>query len=146
MAYYKLVSGGAVLDAVSDETARWIVENRNNYSTYVGEKEEAYGVLSTDGQNVYHISGKPAFHDFPDYVTVTMEEIGEGECRRIQEEISAGMILIEEADAEPEEEEQDPATAPKTRLRELEEEVASLREENQMLTECILEISEIIYA
>ena len=144
MAYYKLVSGGAVLDAVSDETARWIVENRNNYSTYVGEKEDAYGVLSTDGQNVYHISGKSAFHDFPDYVTVTMEEIGEGEYQKIRDDLAAGEVLVEETETM---EEQEPeAPKPKTRIQELEEQIQSLREENQMLTECLLEISEIVYA
>lgn len=122
MAFYKLISDGVALDAVSDETAQWVVENRNNYSTFIGNKEEAIGILASDGSVVFHVDGKEKFHDYPDYVTVKMEEIGEGEYRAILEDIEAGKVVeIEQETGQEQKEEPEPMTLLRSMAKKLEE-------------------------
>ena len=127
MAYYKLVSGNAVLDAINDEEAQWIVENPNSYSIYNGRKDKASGILGTDGGTVYHLDGKPAFHDFPEFATVTMEEITEDEYLSILEDLEAGKILV--SDLELEEQETPEQTQPMTVLKMLQNRVEELMQE-----------------
>lgn len=127
MAYYKLVSGDAVLDAINDEKAQWIVENPNSYSIYNGQKEKAIGILGTDGGTVYHLHGKPAFHEFPDFVTVMMEEITESEYQSVIEDIAAGKILVSEL--EQAEKKTPDQTQPMTALKRLQDRVEELLQE-----------------
>ena len=130
--FYRLVSGGIVLDAVSDESAAWIVENPHNYSTYTGGKEKAKGILSSDGNTVYQIAGKEKFHDF-DYIEVTMEEISEEEYRAIREDLEAGRIIAEEA--VPELDGADEQPEPVTLLRMIQSKVDELMAEREQQPE-----------
>lgn len=141
--YYKLVSGDEVVDAICAEDANWIVENPTNYSLYSGPESLAWGIESTDATTTWHIWGKPVFHKFPDYETVTLVEVEESDYEEIIAEIIAGRIPEKMID--PEEVPSGPEDNAKTKIAALEEKIAQLLEENEMLVECILEMSEIVY-
>lgn len=144
MVYYKLVTDGRIVDAIRSDTANWIIENRRNYSLYSGEQEFAHGVEATDQHCVYHILGTPVFHDYPEFETVELVEIDESEYTDVMADILAERMSTEEepvgGDA-PEEAEE----IAKTRIQMLEEQIEELIEGNAMLTECLLEMSELVY-
>lgn len=146
MKHYKLVTDELIVDAIRDEDAQWIVENRHNYSTYTGRRDLASGVLSSDGTKVWHLDGKPPFHDFPDYVTVRLVEIEPAEYEALIEELTAnGAIRPQDDEPAPENDDGSERTAKLPAIKALEERMEALAAENAMLTECLLEISEIIY-
>lgn len=144
MVYYKLVTGGRIVDAIRSDTANWIIENRRNYSLYSGEQEFAHGVEATDQHCVYHILGTPVFHDYPEFETVELVEIDEAEYTDIMADILAER-MANEPEPLPAEEPGEPEQIAKTRVQMLEEQIAALTEANDMLTECLLEMSEIVY-
>ena len=149
--YYKLASNGNVVDAINTDESLWIVENPHSYSLYAGPRENAWGVQASGEGSLWHLDGLPAFHDYPDVPTVTLEEIGEGEYTALRAELDAGKIVEVEKEpdtAQPEEEQQ--AT---TIVRQLQQQVKSLQEQlaiqqetNENLIECILEMSEVVYS
>lgn len=143
MTYYKLVSNGKILDAIIAEEANWIIQNGRNYSLFSGEEEFAWGVEASDGHATYHILGCPVFHDYPDYETVELVEIDREEYVDVMADIIAERA--EEGEEIPGDDPDEPEAEAKTRLQILEETIAGLREENEMLVECILEMSEIVY-
>lgn len=96
MKYFKLIREGEIVDALCDEEASWMVENPRSLSVYVGSMESAKGVLSSDGATVWHIEGKEKFHDYPDYPTVAMEEIGPGEYQWLLDELQVGRTITTE--------------------------------------------------
>ena len=148
MTYYKLVSGELIVDAICDDDARWIVENRHNYSTFTGSQAEASGVLSSDGSKVWHIEGKPAFHDFPQYPTVQLVEVEQVEYDALIEELTAnGAINVPGDPMDDTSPGADDAqrVAKLPAIAALEKMVAELLQQNEMLTECLLEMSEVVY-
>lgn len=132
--YWKIVSGGKIIDAAEDRLnyVRWQEKNRIYIACGV---ESAEAVVTTDGEEIYLLPGTPQVSGL-DYAEVL--EISEEEYLHICEELDAGGEVID-----PEEK---PGGEPKTRLRYLEEQVKSLAEMNSMLVECVMELSEIIYA
>lgn len=150
MDHYRLVSNGLIVDAISESDALWIVENRHNYSTYIGARENAFGILSSDGGTVYHLAGKPVFHDFPNYADAVLEEISEDEYERLREELIANGAIeppgqeARETDGEPEGD-AEPTVKKSAAILALEKQVEELSAQNEMLTECLLEMSEIVY-
>lgn len=144
MPYYKLVSSGKIVDAIDAATANWIIENTRNYSLFSGPQEFAHGVEATDQHCVYHILGYPVFHDYPDFETAELVEIEEEEYTAVLADILAERIA-NEPEPIPEEEPGESEQIAKTRMQMLEEQVAALQEVNDMLTECLLEMSEIVY-
>ena len=139
MRYFKLVSEESIVDVVCEADASWIVENPHNYSTYIGRRERARGVLSSDGKQVWHLDGELPFHDFPDYPTVQMIEVEEVEYASLLEELTANGAL--DAEEEPMEsmqpEDTEPKPAKSAALAALEAKVAALAEENARLQEQI---------
>lgn len=95
------------------------------------EQEEAQGVVSEDGERIYLIGGQQP-HGIPEAYA---EEITEAEYDAIHGE--------DPEDEDPDIPEGDD-TPPMTRA-ELTAKVAELEEQNAMLTECLLEMSEIVY-
>jgi hypothetical protein len=146
MAYYKLVSGGAVVDVIDEAAALWIVEDIQSLSLYSGKRENAWGVQATGESTLWHLNGLPAFHDYPDVPTVTLEEIGEGEYTALLAELEAGRIVEMENEPEPDTGQPDEKPEAKTIIQQLREQIAALQETNNMLTECLLEMSEVVYS
>ena len=132
--YYKIISNGEVVDACDGLSyVRW--QERNRLFLSCGE-EDADGILSSDGADIYLLPGALTVEGCA-HVTVT--EITEEEYAALRDELDAGRTVIE-PDEEPDESNQG-----KTRLRLLEEKIEELAEANAMLTECLLEMSEVVY-
>ena len=147
MKYFKLIREGEIVDAICDEEASWMVENPRSLSVYTGPMLSAKGVLSSDGATVWHIEGKEKFHDYPDYPTVMMEEIGPGEYQRLKEEIEAGRtVVVEEPAGDESTDVQREPDAPKTYVELLRQQVTEIREQNELLVGCLLEISELLFS
>lgn len=144
MSYYKLIQGSEIIDAINGSSAVWLVENPRSLSIFTGTEESAKGVLSSDGVS-YHIRGRDPFTDYPNMPEIILEEISESEYLLFREELDAGRLpvdtdpVIEPDDVRPDD------TAAKTRIAAIEEQIEGLTESNAMLTECLLEMSEIVY-
>lgn len=145
--YYKLIAGDAIVDVIDADEAAWMVENPRSLSVYVGSQDQAKGVLSSDGSTVWHLEGRDKFTDFQNYQTARLEEIGAGEFRRLREEINEGNRLTVQEDGE-----MLPGAAddgnikPQTAVEHLRRKVEDQAAEIAMLTECLLEMSEVVYA
>lgn len=136
--YYKIVSGGLIVDAC--EEMRYVTWQEKNRIFLNCEEHEADGIITSDGKDIYLLPGGEIVDGFEqaDYEEITAEEYA-----ALREEIDAGR-QPEDDGGEPEPE-PEPDNPSKTRLAALEETVARLEGENYMLTECLLEISEILY-
>ena len=131
--YYKIVSDGQVVDASDGlKYVRWQEKNRIFLSC---AESEADGIVTSDGADIYLLaSSEPR----DGYAYAVVSEIGEDEFLALRDELDAGAEIEDGS-------EESGDTAAKTRLRLLEEQVAALQEVNDMLTECLLEMSEIVY-
>ncbi len=143
--YYKLVSNGNVVEAINTDEALWIVENPHSYSLYAGLRENAWGVQASGEGSLWHLDGLPVFHDYPDVPTVTLQEIGEGEYTALLAELEAGRIIEAESEPDPDTGEMEEKPEAKTIIQQLREQITALQETNDMLTECLLEMSEVVY-
>jgi len=132
--YYKIISDGQIVDASDGlKYVRWQEKNRLFLTC---EENEAEGIATSDGADIYLL---PASEAREGYRYAAVAEIGEEEYLALREELDAGRQIADDGDAGQE------GTEAKTRLRLLEEQVAALAEVNDMLTECLLEMSEIVY-
>ena len=138
--YYKIISAGTIIDACDGLSyVRWQDKNRLFFGC---PSALADGVISFDGSQIYIIDGGRPL-DLPEdahYITVTLEEITEEEYIQLREELDEGQTIIE-----PDEQQPDAPEKPVTRLSQLEKQVAELVEQNAMLVECLLEMSEVVY-
>ena len=133
--FYKIVSGGCVVDATTSlNYVRWQEKNRLFLSC---SAEDAQGIITSGGENIYLLDGMPRISGF-EYASIS--EIDEAEYLALREEIDAGNEILD-----PDAEEETPDSVPKTRLQSLEEQVAAIAAENELLTECILELTALIY-
>ena len=132
--YYKIISGGTVVDAaIGLNYVRW--QEKNSLWLTCGESD-AQGIVNSNGEDIYLLSGADPMDG---YSYAAVAEITEEEYISIREELDAGAEIVD-----PGEPDTDPSSA-KTRLQQLEEQVAALQGVNDMLTECLLEMSEIVY-
>ena len=126
--YYKIVADGIIVDACEDiRFVKW--QEKNRVWLNCGENN-ADGIVTSDGESIYLIGEK----EIDGYGHAAYSEITEEESAEIRAEIDAGREIPDEGGEEEEEED----TPPKTRLAALEETVS-------LLTECILEMSGIVY-
>lgn len=140
--HYKIISGGQIIDACESlNYVRWQDKNR----LFIGcTSEWADGLISSDGSEIYILDGARPL-DLPAdaaYQTVTYEEITPEEYQEIRDELDAGQAIVIPDAEEPSGED---SPKPQTRLAQLEDQVAELADQNAMLIECILEMSEVVY-
>ena len=134
--YYKIISEGQIVDACDSLSyVKWQTKNRLFLACGA---EDADGIVSSSGEYIYLLEGKSGPEG---YASATIAEIGEEEYFRLCEELDAGNAI---ADTTGKDGATDNTPA-KTRLAQLEDQVAELMEQNAMLTECLLEMSEIVY-
>lgn len=133
--YYKIVSDGLIVDA--SESLRFVRWQEKNSIFLSCDENDADGIVSSDGEHVYLLEGSEAIGELP-YAAIT--EITEEEYQAIRDELDAGGEVVN-----PDDQGNTPDTPAKTRLAALEEQMAALIEENAMLTECLLEMSEVVY-
>ena len=132
--YYKIISEGQIIDASTDlNYVKWQEKNRLFLSC---DAESSDGIISSNGADIYLLTEKETGEDLP---VAEIVEIDEEEYLALKEEIDAGNSVEQPGEQEGE------TNTHKTRLKRLEEEVEELRAANEMLTECLLEMSEIVY-
>ena len=133
--YYKIVSNGIIVDAC--EEMRFVKWQNKNCIWLNCEEREADGIVTSNGEDIYILPGGEPVDGFAEG---TYSEITEEEYAEIREEIDAGEEIPDEDGGDDE-----PTNPSRTRLAALEEKIASMEQENYMLTECLLEISEILW-
>lgn len=150
--FYKVILNGMVVDIQTElRYVRW--QEANNLMIMCSE-EMANGILSSDSSVIWHIEGFP---EFPDSLcqTVIVEEIEEDEYLRWKERLETATTETEEATEEsPAENATAEESASKAYLsiqdlltiQELMDKVEKLEKENELLSECLLEMSEKVYA
>ena len=150
--FYKVILNGMVVDIQTElRYVRW--QEANNLMIMCSE-EMANGILSSDDSVIWHVEG---FSEFPDGLcqTVIVEEIEEDEYLRWKERLETATTETEETTEEsPAENATAEESASKAYLsiqdlltiQELMDKVGKLEKENELLSECLLEMSEKVYA
>ncbi len=134
MRYFKIMNGATLITAEAHESPAWVkLQTKNNIKIRCPERD-AQGIISLNGQEIYQLPDKTALAG----VEKTAVEIVMTEY----EEIINNYDPEDDTPVIPDEPDQD---VPMTRA-ELTAKVAELEELNAMLTECVLEMSEIVYA
>ena len=132
--YYKIISDGLIVDACSGlNYVKWQERNRLFLSC---EESGADGIVSSDGSQIYLLSGTPDIEDLPHatFTEITLEEYTE-----IRKElIDGGAIDTDGADPEEEARQEFNRSEILKRMEELEA-------QNMILIECIMEMSEVVY-
>ena len=133
--YTKIVSGGIVVDACDEmRFVKWQEKNRVFLNC---EEADADGFIGYGGQEIYLLAGRA---EVDGYSVATYTEITREEYEELRAEIDAGKEI-----PDPDGGDEEPENPAKTRLQALEEQLAQMMETNWMLTECLLEMSEIVY-
>jgi hypothetical protein len=148
MKYYKIKQGNAIIDALADPL--YIVFQEGNNTVIIGEEADAFGILSYDSSVIYAVQGmKPAPVGAEyNYAVVQMEPIGADEYAQLREELDAGTEPTEPDDETPEDPSGDTAMGlPEMRLAiiALQEENATLKEQNIFLQDCLMEMANEVY-
>lgn len=130
--YYMIVSGGQIVDVC--DGLRFVKWQEKNHLFLCCEEADADGVVSSDDNNVYLLDGRPQVRDcaYATYTEITKEQYDE-----LRAELIDGGTIEDDTD---EGREQEPV-----KRAEWLERLETLENMNAMLTECILEMSEIIY-
>ena len=155
--FYKVIFGNMIVDVLERlNFVRWQKENRIMISC--GE-EKAQGILSSDASVIWHLEGLPDFNT-EGYDTVRIAEIEKSEYESLKEQLGIGEVeeipvieteiesdTIEEPTAEPETVILGKSTTQLLiEVQKLNEKVDELKRENELLSDCLLELSEVIYA
>ena len=133
--YYIATSGNKVVDA--GDSLIYVRWQEKNSLWLTCSEEDAEGIVSYDGADIFLLEGSEPREGF---LIAAVTEVTEEEYLSVREELDAGAEI-----AAPNVPDPGPETPAKTRLKQLEDQVAALQEVNDMLTECLLEMSEIVY-
>ena len=134
MRWFKIIEDGETKTAVEYDSPVW-VRMKNGILLRCSEGQ-AQGILHYDGIEVFLLQGKapiPGRENIRTAVEITMTEYE----KIINEDYDDEDI----PDPDPDEDTEEQMT-----IRQMRERIKELTESNEMLTECILEMSEIIYA
>lgn len=144
MNYFKVIQDDKVVDAGFS----FIKENKNGIQLYC-EPDEAELVQSYNELKYYHTYWLLSVKTYPDYEEADVVMIGETEYNDIIAYLDDGEevpIEPEKPDPEPEPKpEPEPEDKPMT-IAEMREKITEQENTITMLTECILEMSEIVYS
>ena len=136
--YYKITSENKIID-VSSGLSFVRFQEKNQMFLACDDESKADGILSSDGNSIYLLEGKQQRGEYPfvEYTEITEEKYEELHTRLVEN----GMIQNTEESNTEESAENDEVEKSKT-LKLLEQ----MQTQMDMLTECILEISEALYA
>lgn len=142
--YYKIVLGTTIVDA--QESFSYVLWQDKNAILLSCSAEQANGILSSDGSVVWHLDGLPQFAE-GEFATVEAVEISHDEYVQLVEQLKSGEEDIPDT---PEQSETILAGQSTTELlltvQAMQEEIQSLKEQNEFLGDCLLEMSEAVYA
>lgn len=149
--FYKIMQGNTVIDAIAG--VQYVVFQERNRLNIIGKKAEAFGIMSSDMSTIWHVEGLADIPVGSEYQTVTMVEITEEEYDTLREQLTAGDVVEDpEEEQQPDEgttEEPEVVMSPtemRLRINELTATVEALTAEKDMLMECVLEMSAVVYA
>ena len=132
--YYKIINDGMIIDACDGLMfVKW--QEKNNLFLNCAESD-ADGILASDGSRIYLLEYADDIADLPrvSYVEITQEDY---------EEIREALIdggAIDGGDLDPEEQGRE-----ETKKAEWLSRLEELEAQNEMLLECLLEMSEVVY-
>lgn len=146
--YFKVKQGNVIIDALADP--KYIVYQQGNDLCVIGKESEAFGVLSRDASIIYAVEGMRVAPDkgFP---LVRLEQIDQTEYDELIEELDDGGDV-----PEPDPDDPDPETVMtyaelcqkvltlEAQNAELTAQGAELTAQNELLTGCVLELSELV--
>lgn len=112
---YKAYKGNTVVDALEILQCVRFIERQGVVRC---REDDAHGIISTDGNRIYHVEGWPEFPE-GNYETVTLQQIGWDEYCSIREALDSGLGVP----VEPETPEQE---SPKTQAQILQEQIDSV--------------------
>ena len=137
MLYLKIMDGETIVSAEAHEDPVYICRQQKNDILVRCPDVHAQGILSLDGETVYQLHGKTSFGDPSAYEAypIYVEEY---------DEIMRSLPPEEDPEDEDPEIPDDPEAEILTRA-ELTALVRELQAQNEMLEECLLEMSEIVY-
>ena len=145
MTYYKIIQD----DTITDAGFCFLKENKKGTLLYC-EIDDAQLMQSYDGNKLYHCEWLKNVPTFTDYETCEAVVIDEAEYNDIVaylddgEEVPVTPDEPEPVEPDEPEDEEDTEEKPMT-LAEMREKITEQEETIAMLTDCILEMSEIIY-
>lgn len=149
--FYKIMQGNTVIDAIAG--VQYVVFQERNRLNIIGKKAEAFGIMSSDMSTIWHVDGLADIPAGSEYQTVAMVEITEEEYDTLREQLAAGDVVEDpEEEQQPDEgttEEPEVVMSPtemRLRINELTATVEALTAEKDMLMECVLEMSAVVYA
>jgi hypothetical protein len=88
---YKVIKDGYVIDIL--ESPMFVKSNKNS-KIVLCDLRLAYGVLSSDGESIYHIDGKPKF-TVGTYDTIELHEISVEEYEELKEQLDSNVKIKE---------------------------------------------------
>ena len=146
--YIKAVCDDLILDVFEKKNMVYIGDDPYAGKVRCGENDNPFGVLASDGGVIY------ATQEREGYQTVELVEFGDSEeYERLRSELDANHIPEDTEPEEPdipdeEEENEKPMSESEMRVQivALQKELKAVTEQNAMLTECLLEMSEVVYA
>lgn len=133
-----------IIDVVEDENWVCIFKNR----LLRCPASIADGIIGSDNDTIYHLAGRPECGTGNYYVTPIDAET----YANLYDQLELGeTIIIEEPTSDQPIQEESPQGLPQEEpvilsRAELTEKITELEEQNQMLLECLMEMSEIVYA
>lgn len=149
--FYKIMQGNTVIDAIAG--VQYVVFQERNRLNIIGKKAEAFGIMSSDMSTIWHVDGLAENPAGSEYQSVAMVEITEEEYDTLREQLAAGDVVEDpEEEQQPDEgttEEPEVVMSPtemRLRINELTATVEALTAEKDMLMECVLEMSAVVYA
>lgn len=145
--FYKLVHNGTIIDAL-DANASWLKGQKHGRPILAKSREEAQGVVASDGSASFNLSGHVLNEA---WLTVEAVEIDATQYAELKEQLAAGEVEDDlPGDNVTEDTTGGGNVASKAalvrRVETLEQQVQAQGEMNDMLVECILEMSEAVYA
>ncbi|MCD8308874.1 MAG: hypothetical protein LUD19_03385 [Clostridia bacterium] len=140
--FYKIVSEGEIVDvSVGLNFVRW----QKRIGTFLGcnTEDEASGIVASDGSTIYLLEGAEQVNDLT-YITYT--EIDEETYNTLRDQLIENGVLSDSADTGSEDTESENETTQETVAKSKELKlIESLQEQVDVLTECLLEMSEAVY-
>ena len=140
--YYKIVSGGQIVDVCDGLTfVRW--QKKNELFLTCDNEEDADGIISSDGSTIYLLEGAEQVGDLK---YAHYAEIDEETYNSLREQLIENGML-DDPKEDPPAAEEGGNTEPSQPVAKSEERqlIESLQAQVDMLTECILEMSELVY-
>ena len=152
MKYYKVISNGVVIDA----NYIWLKWQTKHRILLGCEAHEANYIQSSDQEKVWRVQWlNPVPADAPTFETVEAVEITEEEYLEIRKQLDDGFEVVPEEIPEEEIPEDTPIEVPsvevmtpeemRRKIVHLEAALAEQAKTNDILTECLLEMSAVIY-